>query len=195
MDPYLESPVLGTDFHVGFAAEICKQLSPRLRPAYVVRMKPQDVEEQLDMNEMNALFSGYSLNRLPSRVPFRQTAIEIRDVRSGLLVTAIELLSPVNKRPGSEGRAAYLRKRDTLLASTVHLLEIDLLRRGDRLPRGPAPAPTDYYIVLSRSDDRPDVDIWPVSVRAPLPAVARPPPYTRSRCRARPECRAANRLR
>ena len=47
------------------------------------------------------------------------------------LVTAIEILSPFNKRAG-EGIDDYRRKRTCLLRSSVHLIEIDLLRRGER---------------------------------------------------------------
>ncbi len=197
MDPYLESPDLWSGVHQNLGTQIQNQLAPKLRPNYVARLIPREVADEPDAEELRVMFPDVAIRRIVStpplptngavavapapvratnlmRVPFRQTSIEIRDVRSGLLVTAIELLSPVNKRPGSEGRAAYLRKRDMLLASTVHLLEVDLLRRGERLPLDPAPAPTDYCIVLSRSDDRPDADVWPVSVRAPLPAVPVP---------------------
>lgn len=197
MDPYLESPDLWSDVHSALASEIRTQIAPALRPSYVARLVPREVMDEPDTEELRVLFPDVAIRRveptppLPGngavavaaaplratnimRVPFRQTAIEIRDVRSGLLVTAIELLSPVNKRPGGEGRAAYLRKRDALLASTVHLLEIDLLRRGERLPLDPPPPQTSFQIVLSRSDDRPDADVWPVSLREPLPVVPLP---------------------
>jgi hypothetical protein len=108
------------------------------------------------------------------RLPFKQTTIEIRDVQSGLVVTVIEILSLANKRPDSEGRESYLRKRNGLLASTVHLLEIDLLRRGERLPLQPDPPPGDYYVVLSRTDRRPDAEVWAIRLQEPLPVVPVP---------------------
>ncbi len=108
------------------------------------------------------------------RVPFRQITVEIRDTASGLLVTAIEILSPVNKRPGTEAREAYLRKRHNILASTAHLLEIDLLRRGERLPLDPAPPPASYYVVLSRQERRPEAEVWPIRLQDPLPVVSVP---------------------
>ncbi len=156
MDPYLEHPRLWQDVHDSLAGEIRDQLAPRLRPRYVARLVPQRVVDQPDDGELRIMFPDVSVIRrgpvepLPvlvgavpaitpapvtavnvMRVPFRQVSVEIRDVASGLLVTAIELLSPANKRPSSEAQEAYLRKRDTLLASTTHLLEIDLLRRGE----------------------------------------------------------------
>lgn len=68
-----------------------------------------------------------SLDR--ERVPF----VEIRDRESRRLVTVIELLSPSNKRPGGD-REQYLAKRSDLLASPTHLVEIDLIRGGRRMP-------------------------------------------------------------
>ena len=41
--------------------------------------------------------------------------------------------SPANKRPGGDGRE-YLRKREEVLQSRSHLVELDLLRDGARLP-------------------------------------------------------------
>ena len=55
-------------------------------------------------------------------------------------MAAIELLSPSNKRVGG-GREEYLERRDKYLNGDVHLIEIDLLRRGTRLPmRGALPS-------------------------------------------------------
>ena len=46
------------------------------------------------------------------------------------LVTVIEILSRSNKRPGDNGRAAYLEKQKECKEKGVHLVEIDLLRSG-----------------------------------------------------------------
>jgi hypothetical protein len=107
-------------------------------------------------------------------IPFQQVSVEIRDTASGLLVTAIEILSPVNKRPGTEARETYLRKRHNFLASTAHLLEIDLVRRGERLPLAPTPPPAPYYVVLSRQERRPEAEVWPLLLQDALPIVPVP---------------------
>ena len=60
------------------------------------------------------------------------------------------MLSPFNKRPG-EGREDYLRKRRLILQSEVHLVELDLLRDGERVPMGKPLPPADYYAIISRS--------------------------------------------
>ena len=67
---------------------------------------------------------------VPTRVP--HVVVEILETASRRLVTAIEVLSPTNKR--SEGREEYLAKRRRILLSTAHLIEIDLLHKGKGCP-------------------------------------------------------------
>jgi hypothetical protein len=62
----------------------------------------------------------------------RHAYLEIRDRGNRQLVTVLELPSPSNKRPGPD-REQYLAKRQQLLTSSVHLVELDLLRGGPRL--------------------------------------------------------------
>jgi hypothetical protein len=60
------------------------------------------------------------------------------------------------------------------LLSTAHLLEIDLLRQGQRVPmQKPLPS-TSYFIFLSRAEKRPLTEIWPISLKEPLPVVPIP---------------------
>jgi hypothetical protein len=54
------------------------------------------------------------------------------------------------------------------------LLEIDLLRRGQRVPMQQPLPPADYFIFLSRAERRPLTEIWPLTVRDPLPVVPVP---------------------
>jgi len=61
----------------------------------------------------------------------REAFIEIYEASPGQrLVTSIEVLSPSNKRPSTEGWELYQRKRQSLLLGNVNLVEIDLLRGG-----------------------------------------------------------------
>jgi hypothetical protein len=110
--------------------------------------------------------------RLPAVDRERLSFIEIRDRDGWQLVTVIELLSPTNKYAGPD-REQYLAKRHELLASTVHLVEIDLLRGGPRMPLENLPA-CDYCILVSRVESRPEADAWPVRLREPLPPVPIP---------------------
>jgi hypothetical protein len=102
----------------------------------------------------------------------RHAFLEIRDRGNRQLVTVLELLSPSNKRPGPD-RDQYLAKRQRLLASSVHLIELDLLRGGPRLPIEHLP-PCDYCVMVSRYEDRPQVGLWPLRLRDRLSTIPIP---------------------
>lgn len=110
--------------------------------------------------------------------------VEIRDSqRNHALVTLIEIISPSNKQPGPDRRAYQSKQRD-ILNSDANLIEIDLLRDGQRLLPYPeleaaiyelAP---DYLVLLNRSALRDgywiDFSIYPISLREPLPCILVP---------------------
>jgi len=166
MDPYLEGS-LWTSVRTQLSVEIARDLAPRLRPRYVVRtprrfvLAGADVEEEITVSTANlypdvgvaeagvAVVGAQDASEpvavaplqvhtvMPELVP--HVTIEIRDTADHALVTAIEVLSPTNKR--GQGRRDYLARRNRFLLSTAHLMEIDLLRAGDRLPmREPLPS-------------------------------------------------------
>ncbi len=90
------------------------------------------------------------------------------------LVTTIEVLSPSNKRPDSPGRDLYLRKRRSVMLGGVHLLEIDLLRGGERMPMlDPWPA-SPYTQMVARARKPHACLVWQGHFRKPLPAVRVP---------------------
>jgi hypothetical protein len=109
---------------------------------------------------------------VPLTITERQGFIEIRDGMDRSLITAIELLSPTNKEHGSD-RDQYLAQCNRYLDTGVHLVEIDLLRAGPRLPLHPPPQ-GDYCILVSRAEERPNVDLWPIRLREPLPQIPIP---------------------
>ena len=101
-----------------------------------------------------------------------ESFIEIRDRESRELITVVELLSPTNKASGSD-REQYVGKRKTILAGNPHLVEIDLLRGGYRMPVEGLAA-CDYMVMVSRSYERPRVELWPVGLRDRLPMIPIP---------------------
>ncbi len=102
----------------------------------------------------------------------RETYIEILYRPDRSLVAVLELLSPANKE--EPGCGAYLAKRNGLLHQDVHLVELDLLLKGHRLPlRNPLP-PGDYYALVSRADRRPDCDVYAWALPRPLPPLPVP---------------------
>lgn len=121
--------------------------------------------------------------RIPSD-PILHRFVEIRDSRrSHKLVTLIEIVSPSNKLPGPD-RRAYESKQMEILSSDANLIEIDLLRGGQRLLPYPeleaavydlAP---DYLVLVNRSALREgywmDFSLYPVALREPLPCILVP---------------------
>jgi hypothetical protein len=101
------------------------------------------------------------------RVPY----LEIRDRRHRELVTVVAMLSPSNKR--GEDRQQYLTKRDELLRSSAHLVEIDLLRGGRPMPSTNRPDCT-YSVLVSRVESRPRAGFWPIRFQERLPAIPIP---------------------
>jgi hypothetical protein len=90
------------------------------------------------------------------------------------LVTTIEVLSPTNKERGGHGWELYLRKRQAALACGVHLIEIDLLRGGTRMPmRDPWPK-CPYTLLVARAKQGFACDVWPAYFHLPLPPIPVP---------------------
>ena len=86
---------------------------------------------------------------LPVEEEVEETYLEVREVGTHRLVTALEVLSPSNKTPG-KGRNTYLEKRAEVLDSRTNLIEIDLLRAGEAMPLGQPVRARDYRILIAR---------------------------------------------
>ena len=99
--------------------------------------------------------------------------LEIRTAR-GRLVTVIEVASPANKTQA--GRAAFERKREGFVAAGVNFMEIDLIRGGQSVRDARAGEwPTDpCLVVANRALDPNQSEVYPCTLRLPLPAVAVP---------------------
>ncbi len=104
----------------------------------------------------------------------RKRYIRLIDAGNRHVVTVIELLSPSDKLP-KQDRDRYLAKRAEYLGARVNLLEIDLLRKGHRVPMGtPEPPDSDYSVLVSRAADYPSADVWAFTVRDAIPVVPVP---------------------
>jgi uncharacterized protein DUF4058 len=98
--------------------------------------------------------------------------LTIIDTVDRQVIVIIEILSPINKAPGSHGQREFLRKRNQILRSGIHWLEIDLLRAGTR-PSG-IPAQGTYDAALHRAGVGDQLEARFVGLREPLPTVAVP---------------------
>jgi hypothetical protein len=195
MNPYLEQEGVWSDFHNRLIVAAAEDIGSQVRPAYIVKIDQNVFEEEPGENGRDivgrpdvfgteiggglpsaagsfAVAEPTKAVIVPAITPERDPFIEIRELDSRKLITAIELLSPSNKEHPAT-RAQYLAKRTTYLKSEVHFVEIDLLRRGPRMPLAPRPA-KDYCVVVSRAQDRPEVDVWSIGLREPLPVIPIP---------------------
>ncbi|ASC69561.1 hypothetical protein XM38_004880 [Halomicronema hongdechloris C2206] len=190
MDPYLETPELWSAVHsrliVAIADELVDHLSQKYRVEVEKRVYFSSEDDSILVGIPDvAVATGRSaagtteaatlpppMQPEPVTVPLAaevtERYLEIREVATGMVVAVIELLSPKNKRPG-EGRIAYLRKRNQVLASVSHLVEIDLLRGGQPLPMS-GQHPSDYHILISRADRRPTADLYRFGLQQPIPS-------------------------
>lgn len=196
MDPYIEHPQVWSDFHSDLAGEIRALLNPVIQPRYVARLVPLVTYDLIEVARTRGVRPDVAVWQTDSpqtvggtavvippapaestvtiEMPLRLLSIEIHLVETLELVTAIEILSPVNKRLGHEAHKNYLRKRRELLRSEAHLMEIDLLRGGERPPLERPVAEAPYYVVLSRVDRRPHVAVWPIQLEDKLPLLPVP---------------------
>jgi hypothetical protein len=195
MNPYLEQDDVWHDFHERLIPSVAELLEAGVGPNYIVKIDEQVYVHELPQGERSllgrsdvflarsaaggeragstALLQAPATVRVPAFDMESLSFVEIRDRSSREVVTAIEILSPANKRPGPD-REQYLAKRARFLASPAHFVEIDLLRGGPRMPFEELLPPCDYYILVSRVEDRPSSGLWPIRLRSELPVVPVP---------------------
>lgn len=193
MDPYLETD-LWSSVHGNFAEEIARRLMSVVPAQYVVRTVRRVVLAMPEMPEGDeskypdvavaklsddgisaaaglAVLDAPVILKVTTPIPTPMTSIEIRDPHGLRIVTAIEVLSPANKR-GS--RKEYAQKRRRTLRSSTHLLEIDLLRAGRRFFDVGHLKDNTYFVALLRSQFRDRLEVWPIPLSKPLPTVQVP---------------------
>jgi hypothetical protein len=128
--------------------------------------------------------------------PVTERYINIIDVGSGRrVVTVLEMLSLSNKTPG-EGQELYRRKQRELIDGHVNLVEIDLLRAGDRvlsvgLSHIPPAYRTPYQICVYRAAAPPRLE-QPLSATPHSDATSRA--CGRSYCSSRRAATGKNRV-
>lgn len=213
MDPYLEARDIWPDFHQALAAEIRSALNGSLPAPYYARLEMRPEVGITEEEGTRPIVPDVAVARRPVPLPsgatvavleaprktlsksitvsvpaepLRHHFVEIRDASRGhRLVTLLEIVGPSNKRRGAD-RRAYEQKQREILDSAVSLIELDLLRGGQRiLPNlrleeflfrlDPAP---DYLVLVNRAWKRlgelSDYEIFPAQLAEPLPCVPVP---------------------
>lgn len=196
MDPYLEDPAFWPDFHPTFLVCWRKALASKLPTPYEARLNEhvrlvQMSEEVIQLIYPDIAVSDKPVKRgqraatehgtlllEPTTIPHevleevKDTHIEIRRRPDRSLVAVLELLSPWNK--AGDGFSQYRAKRNAIRQQAVHLVELDLLLAGQRLPMQRPLPDGDYYAYVTRSEDRSSGDVYSWSVRRPLPPLPIP---------------------
>jgi hypothetical protein len=160
MDPYLETPALWSDFHASFIVYWSDVLLDSLPSNYDSRVKEQ------------VHFVEVPTESLGTMEEIHEWHIEILHRPDRTLVAVLELLSPANKE--EPGRTVYLAKRNALVHHPVHLVELDLLLKGQRLPLDDELPPGDYYALASRGDQRPACQVYHWTMQQALPPIPIP---------------------
>ncbi|HMQ29333.1 MAG TPA: DUF4058 family protein [Chloroflexaceae bacterium] len=192
MDPYLEGD-LWQEFHGRLANAISAQLMPKIAPKYVAMLARRFVITRptigisyetggrvfypdVGMQHIGETTASYAAP--PDTVieagdveEVPVVSLEIRDVRNRSLVTAIEILSPSNKF--EPGYSEYMAKRTYLLQTSTNVMEIDLLRRGERVALARPLPPAPYYVILNRHERRAN-EVWTLPLRERLKTVPVP---------------------
>lgn len=197
MDPYLEHPSAWPNVHHRLITAIADELAPQLLPKYQILIEeriyqtngtdslligiPDVVVKRTQKNsasrKTNVAVSSMPIQPIAVMLPMfeqiRQGHLEVRDIVTSEVVTAIEVLSPTNKRSG-EGRSQYETKRQKLLTSSTHLVELDLLRQWEPMPILSDDIESHYRILVSQSDRRPQADLYAFNLSNSIPTFGLP---------------------
>jgi hypothetical protein len=200
IDPYLEARGLWGDFHPSFLTYCRDALNDVLPKSYRARLGEQLRLVELSAREAKRVIpdvavvqrqprrsrprarqaqGGGVLTLEPVTVPLPHITMEVRDVWIEILhlpertpVAVIELLSPTNKL--GVGLSEYRLKRRNTIRQKVHLVELDFLLGGERLPMDRPLPRGDYFALVSRAERRPDCDVYAWTIRNPLPSIPIP---------------------
>jgi hypothetical protein len=193
MDPYLEHPALWPDFHNRLVAAIADEVTPLVTPRYYVALerrayllKPDDVVligrpdiavVPRQPASASALKSRVGTAVLEVDVPMNdqvsESFLEVHEVTTGMLVTILEFLSPVNKLH-AKGRQDYQEKRGHIFQTRTNLVEVDFLRAGEPMPVSSKVVSSDYRILVSRGSSRPRAQLYTFTLREKIPAFPLP---------------------
>jgi hypothetical protein len=197
MDPWLEAPSLWPGLHNRLINESATFLQSQLTP----RGYYCDIGERVWLTTSeraiypdNVVFvrsraqpgagspSGTLIADPPVRVrrveeEVNELFLEIFAASGDKLVTGLEFLSPVNKEDAT-GREKYQKKQAGLREGGVHLVEIDLLRRGPHdldVPRTAVEImrPWHYLANIVRRGGE-GYEVYPIALRTRLPKIGIP---------------------
>ena len=200
MDPWLERPMVFPTLHNNLITYLQAALKPLMPRGYLAtganrvwvdiegRREP-DVgvfgppEPPVGGGTAAATLTGAGLLNIaadPVSDPFEEPYLEIVSGEDDRLVTAIEVVSRANKKPGDAGRTSYQQKQNEFWLSGVNLVEIDLLRGGPHTTVVPAArlrataGPFDYHVCVSAVEVPGRFFVAPIKLADRLPTIPIP---------------------
>lgn len=200
MDPWLERPIVFPTLHdtlIIYTQAALKQLLPRGYLAtsenrvYVdpeLKREP-DVgvfgpdETPAGAGSTATALAGSGLlvpESAPVSDPVEEMYLEIQSTEDDRLVTAVEVLSLANKKPGDSGRVSYQQKQTEYRLSRVNLVEIDLLRGGPHTTAAPegklrsTSGGFDYHVCVTAAPVPNRVFVAPIRLTDRLPVIPVP---------------------
>ncbi|MCP5496366.1 MAG: DUF4058 family protein [Leptospiraceae bacterium] len=197
MDPYLEEPKLWQDVHNSLMFVLREKLTPVLLPNYTAELETEIIIDQILPEDKEKYPRSYRPDvsiiqpepkvggsvavaepiinspiafevSMPIETDVRMVSLKIRHRESRKIVTAIELLSPINKRQG-KNRDKYLQKRLDYVEAKIKLVELDLLRKYERMPFEQELPEMAYFVVSAKRLRQ--FDAWAIQLHHRLPII------------------------
>lgn len=200
MDPWLERPAVFPSVHNSLITYLQAAINAALPPGYVAGSDSRMyVDPELrrvpdigvfgpsdEMGEtavaVETLAHAGLLAAATEAVsdPVEELYLSIRSVEDDRRVTAVEVVSPANKKAGEDGRVSYQQKQGEFKLSRVNLVELDLIRGGPHTTAIPearlrAVAPDcDYHVSVMVAGSPIHYFVAPIKLAGPLPKVPIP---------------------
>jgi hypothetical protein len=199
MDPYLENPHTWPNLHLNLISSIQAALNRTIQPKYVAIVEERVYVSNEDDPGRTIIVPDVRVLETESKSPrkgddggaalvvaepiiavtlldeeIHESRLSITDAETKKVVTVIEVLSPSNKHPGASGRTSYMEKRQEVLSSRTHFVEVDLLRTGKRTYSHPRPRVHHYGVHVSEHEMRPRGKLWLMTLANRLPVVEIP---------------------
>lgn len=197
MDPWLEAPSEWSGFHDTLVIKTVEVIQPQLRSRGYYA-KPG---ERVWLSRFRGITPDVAMHRRAARTssdPRSEVAVAEPDeplriaqadheVHEGFvdvyrsdtheLVAGIEFVSPANKS-NSKGRRLYRKKQRDLHSAGVHLIEIDLIRRGPHVLDVPEEVvaelkPWSFFVNVVRRGSA-DFEVYPILLKDRLPRIRVP---------------------
>ena len=178
MDPWLERPPVFPGLHNGFIIYTQAALNRVLPAGYVAASASRvyidpELNREPDVGVFGpagspaagsagtaTVWAGMlAVAGVPLSDPVEELYLEILSGEDDRLVTAIEMVSPSNKKAGEDGRVSYQQKQGEYRASGVNVVEIDLLRGGAHVTAVPlrhlraAAGDFDYHVCVTANGE------------------------------------------